>query len=483
MKEHLLEIKIVQPGRPTGQYFALDPDTLRLDKVIYPKEILPFDVGILPTALNEFHEPLGVLVLGQSSHPINTEMESRLLGALQRDGESPVLIVAPNADELAPGCLNDLSSGQRAEMVEILKRSYPGEWNWLTTEAVEPVLHTAVIRYRQRADRGNGRTIDPDWKPLHIGRPKGSFADLDLYTPAEYTFFELPHRFQQYVGDSLAPEERILNAARRPAMASRRHRSWLRREQLQEGVLILTNQRLIHLTELVPPDSANIRYGFHTLVGVVERLARISISGPGAEALLLSTTWRAIGGEIVIEWEMPRNARSSLEELASLLEGFIVDDPDACLLRRATTPAIPEKLPALRDSAANDLDSHLPLNEHFSKVLREALRSNERAHAWALLPEWLDRRKGAQVLVVTNQRVFLLGSDPFEVALNEISTLEYTGSILESSIAINHVQDVRQRRRVIPFPYPGQDAFRTCFEAARRCMAVVPLVHRTVSLV
>jgi hypothetical protein len=474
MKEHLLEIKIVQPGRPTGQYFSVESATLRLEKVIYPEENLPFDVGILPTALTDYNEPFGVLVLGQSSHPPNTELEGRLLGALQRDSASPVLLVAPCVDALAPDCLNSISFKQREEMVQVLQRTHPGTWTWLETEAVEPALHTGVIRYRQRAARGADRAIDPAWKPLRIGKPGASFAEVEHYTPAEYSFFELPHRFQQYVNESLAPDERILYAARRPAMTSRRHRSWVRQEQLQEGVLTLTDQRLIQLAELVPPDAANIRYGFHTAVGVVQRLAGLSVSATRNETVL-STRWIAQSGETMLEWKMPQSGRSSLEELTALLKGFIADDPDACLLRRATTPAPPQKLPALLDTAANDPESQLPLNEHFSAALREALRSSERAYAWALLPEWLDRKKEARVLVVTDRRVFLLGNHSFEVALKDISTMEYTGSILESSIGINFIRDGRQQRKVIPFPYPGQDAFRTCFEAARRNMAVVPL--------
>jgi len=40
----------------TGQYYAVDSDTLRLEKIVYPNETLPFDVGILPTALTHFDE-------------------------------------------------------------------------------------------------------------------------------------------------------------------------------------------------------------------------------------------------------------------------------------------------------------------------------------------------------------------------------------------------------------------------------------------
>jgi len=475
MTEHLLEIKIVQAGRATGQYFAVDSDTLRLEKVVYPGDSLPFDLGILPTALTSFNEPFAVLVLTSVSHPVHTEMESRLLGALQRNAEAPILLVTPVVDECAIQCLDELSENQRAEIVEILHRTYPGDWQWLTTADVEPILHVATLRYRQVQARGNHRQVDPAWKPLHLSRPAPSFAEVEHYTPAEYTFFELPYRFQHYVGEHLAPDERILYALRRPAMSSWRKRSWMKREPLQEGVLILTNQRLIHLAELVPPDSANVRYGFHTAVGVLERLVSISFSELKNGSLVLTTTWRAHDGDASIEWELPNEAEASLDELTSLLEKFIVDDSNACLLRRAGLPQPPDKLPPLTDTASSDPDSLLPVNEHFSAALTGSLHPDEKAFAWALLPEWVDRKKDARVLVVTNQRMFLLPSHSLDVSLGQIATLEYTGSILRSSLTLNYFDDGKLKHNEIFFPYPAQDAFRNCFESVRRCMAMVPL--------
>ncbi len=109
MNEHLLEIRIVQPGRITGQYYAVTPDTLRLEKIVYPAESIPFDVGILPTALTPFGEPLVTLV-----------------------------------------CLDELTADQRVEIVVILQRTYPGQWQWLSVEEVELQLHAATLRYRQK---------------------------------------------------------------------------------------------------------------------------------------------------------------------------------------------------------------------------------------------------------------------------------------------------------------------------------------------
>lgn len=306
-----------------------------------------------------------------------------------------------------------------------------------------------------------------------MSRPTASFAEAERHTAAEYTYYELPHRFQHYVGEYLASDERVLYAARCPAIFSGRKRSWFRREQLQEGVLILTSQRLIQLTELVPPDSANIRYGFHAEVGVLERLAGATLTSLGSN-LLLQTRWHALGGEAIIEWESPDHTRASLDELVSFLNGFQVD-ADAFALRRATLPLAPEELPLLVDTASSDPEKLIPMNEQFSAAVAEMLAPGERVRAWALLPKWFEHQKMDRALVITEKRIFILPDRSLEIPLAQVATLEYTGSILESSIVVNYFLQGGLRRSFVNFPYPAQGAFRNCFEAARCCMAVLPL--------
>jgi hypothetical protein len=81
-------------------------------------------------------------------------------------------------------------------------------------------LHAAALRYRDRKAEDKLPQLDPAWQPLRVGRPTPSFVEADRYTAAEYTFFELPHRFQHYVSEALAPDKRILYAARRPTISS-----------------------------------------------------------------------------------------------------------------------------------------------------------------------------------------------------------------------------------------------------------------------
>ncbi len=176
-----------------------------------------------------------------------------------------------------------------------------------------------------------------------------------------------------------------------------------------------------------------------------------------------------------MEWEMPAYTRPELNEILRLQLGFAANDPAACQLRRATAPAAPERPPQLHDTAASDPHAMMPVNEHFTKALADCLRPGEQLQAWAYLPEWFDRKSGGRAVVVTQDRLLLLPECGVSIALGSITTLEYTGSILHSSILIHYFDGDALKQHQIAFPYPAQDAFRTCFEAMRRCMAVAPV--------
>jgi hypothetical protein len=225
----------------------------------------------------------------------------------------------------------------------------------------------------------------------------------------------------------------------------------------------------------MPPDSANIRYGFHSTVGVLERFAGVQVEQINDEAVVLRTQWLAAGGHTSLEWEAPVFNLSAIKELSEFLSAFHVE-PNDFALRRAGCVKVPEQLPALEDIAAGDSKALASINEQFSAKLMQSLATGEDARAWALLPEWLDRKRGAEALVVTGNRVFLLPEGRVDIPLAHLASVELTSSILQSAIVLDYFEGTEPRRQRLNFPYPAQTAFRNCFEAIRRGMAVVPLV-------
>ena len=145
------------------------------------------------------------------------------------------------------------------------------------------------------------------------------------------------------------------------------------------------------------------------------------------------------------------------------------------ILVRAETPAPQTDLPPLRDPAANDPQELIPINKTFHQFLDNVLSTDEQFRSWALIPAWHEQNKSPRTLVVTQRRIFLLPDLTLNVPLANITTLEYTISILESYFAINYFENGAAKHCVISFPYPVQGPFQECIEMARRCMAVVPI--------
>ena len=484
MDKSIIEIEIIQPGRTTGQYQFTEHGFLRLIQVLYPEVVLPFDIGILPNTMTSEGDPLKVVLLGETSHPLHTQVTARLLGGIQTNGTDPYLLAVSNMDERFKSITSvmDLSNPWRNEVDQQLKTSSATELSWLKTNDLEPWIKQARRKYRlSRVKNNNNGFSQPAWKPVDTHKPNTSYTEREHYTSGEYTFFQLPYHIQYYVSEYLDEDERILYAVRRPAMSSHLIHSWLGREKLQEGVLILTTQRLIQLVELVPLGNSGVRYGFRAQLGMLERLVDVTAETLSDEVVLLKSKWQSKDGCGFLEWESPLYTRTDIYELISILEKFTPAKINPQTLQRITLPN-PSELPSLRDPACNDPIDEKIINRHFADAIPALLLPSEKIFAWALWPAWFENKGVAQVMVVTGSRLFIV-ADPdlqqpliLDIPLSRIVTMEYTGSILNSYIELSLVESGKVQRITLKFPYSADGAFHRCFEVIRRCMAVIPLI-------
>ena len=273
----------------------------------------------------------------------------------------------------------------------------------------------------------------------------------------------------------------ILFALSRPAMRSQVYSTLLSRKKLQEGVLILTNQRLVHLVELVPPGSSGVRYGFEARMGILERLQDASIEPLENQVKFLSTSWRARDGVETLGWEFPKECQPSLEKLLDLLKKFLADSQGSTALRRAALPPVSESIPPLKDPAANDPNAVEPIVQRFYSLLAGWLAPGEAFIAWSMLPAWFEKKGYARVLLVTSRRIRVIpdsirGLDPeIDLPHERVASLAYTSSILSSHIDISFLGSQNVQQVVVNFPYPAEHGFHACFEALRRCAAVAPI--------
>lgn len=478
-----LIIEIIQPGRPIGEYQQNTRGYLQLKQIIYPEELLPFDIGYLPETLTDQGEALPVLLLGEASHPPHTQAAIRLLGGIQTNGTATYLLAVAATDSKYRNIYSpaELTESQRTEIDQRLKRFSMNDLRWMNKDEIEPYIKQARMKYRMaKINRNQELTIRPAWKPANSQPRVVSYTEVEHYTEAEYTFFQLPHHIQHYVSEYLDEDERILYAIQRPTLRSQRYRSWLGREKLQEGVLILTSQRLIQLVELIPLGDSGVRYGFNAQLGVLERLRDFSVETLGDEVVFLRTKWAAQQGYGFLEWESPLFTRSKILEMVAFLENFAPAKIKPTAIQRSSlTP--PSELPFLSDPASNDPQAEKLVHHRFAEFIPSLLPSTETIHCWALLPAWFENHQSARVLVVTNERIMMV-TDPslpkpllINIPLANLTTLEYVGSVLNSHIGLHLVESGKSASIQISFPYSAEIAFHRCFEAIRRCMAIIPL--------
>jgi hypothetical protein len=223
-----------------------------------------------------------------------------------------------------------------------------------------------------------------------------------------------------------------------------------------------------------------VRYGFNARLGALERLVEIQVETLGDEAVLLKTGWEAEEGRDWLAWESPLYTRSAILELVGFLERFLPENIPPVALRRSNLPA-PSDLPPLSDPSSNDPHLVSAIHQRFASTLPEHLAQNEKVHAWALWPAWYENKGYPQVLVVTDHRLLTI-PDPavrqpcgLDIRLAQLAMPEYAGSILRSYIGLNLIERGKVRQVQLGFPYPAEGAFHRCFEALRRCMAVLPL--------
>jgi hypothetical protein len=395
---------------------------------------------------------LGAILLGNVSLPAGCLVWARPLAQLEiRRGETiarEILAVGADDPHFAEiVTVGGLSTERRATLESFLQEDglgKEGHLRWLGAEEALSTVLAARQRFRISQNRNRERLrLEPAWKPADgRARPAWARGEAERYTLAEYSFHSLPARFQRYVEEYLAMDERILYCVHRPAMWSARRQGLLRRRRLQEGVLIVSDQQVTQVEELFPLDRSDIRYGYVARAGVPERLEAVRLAVPGRGVIGLELTWRAAQGSERLLWEFPAAQRAELERAAGVLMNWLPRNDDR-RLRRASAPP-PEELPALRDPAANDPEAVRPRAERLISELSGALPEDEIVLARCLLPAWVEGREAASLLAVTSKRLIVVPDpqDPkahslrIDIPLAAISSLEYCSTLVQAYLRL-----------------------------------------------
>jgi inorganic pyrophosphatase len=487
--DDFVEVRVVEPGDDCNLY-DYDPhgQGLRLTGVHRTARPAPGDYATVPDTSPNGQSDLGVLLLSHRATFPGCMVVARPIALLEiRHGaqEECRVIAVPAADEAMERVktLEDLPGEWRQAIMAFVQANMNGHEDgvlvWCDAAHARQAIHqTRQAARLARAKAGKDGLAAPAWKPLGrrvLGARRAS--DTEPNTEAEYAYHQLPDRFQRYVDEYLARDERILFATVRPAMQSALRRTWFSSQALQEGVLFITDQQVALVTEILRPGRTNIRYGYQVQTGIPERVEAVAVQ-PVADHACLEVTWRAGGGTQRVAWEFPAEAAGELAEGAKLLRGWQPVGNDDRRVRRAYGPEPVEV--ELCDPAANDPADVAPLIHRLEDALAAELSNGERVLARALLPTWADAHKTAHLLAVTGRRALWLPDPantchlrPTSFALGSVASVEFKSSILESWLALNVLSGGEVRRTTMAFPYTA-GGFQTCFTALRQQLAAVP---------
>lgn len=484
----LVQLRVEVPGRPYSRYDLVDgTGQLRLAEIIYPAEWRPVDLCSAPEALSGGGASLPALLVGSVSHPIGCLLWARPIALLVAgDGPgAPRYLVAAAADDPAFASSNPgaaLSHANRMALEAVVRSlGLIGEEDlqWLGADAAFAEVRAARRRFHlAKVEQGANLRLNPAWKPLQAMPGQGE-VESAFHTASEFSFYALPYRFQKYVEEYLTNDERILWAIQRPTMQSHLRRRFFSRARLEEGVFIISDQQLTEVVELLPPDSAGIRYGFVARTSVPERLGGVEVRRVRPDGICLEVSLRASHGCEQLIWEFPGWREEAVAEAARILRQWLPQQGDR-RVRRASLPEPPEELPALRDPAANDPADVVPLADRLIDRLTRSLFPGEKVLARCLLPAWVEGRGGASLVAITSGR-FLVIPDPanprtaspeVDVPLDTISSLEFCSTLVMAYLKLFVPQRWSPRPDVINIPF-GKTlaAMNACHMMLRRAMA------------
>jgi hypothetical protein len=303
------------------------------------------------------------------------------------------------------------------------------------------------------------RTLAPVWatkdaQALTPGQVE-RLRPLDHYTDrnsdAEYTFYHLAGRFQRYAEAYLFADERILAFTPWTAATSD---SWrcrfgrlpgLGRRDPLEGALVVTDRQVFLLRDAAAVGGGSQAWGYLVRPTTPERLAAVGVTVDPRGAVQLRLTLAVCDGIEPVTWTFPPAARAAVDEIATLLSGFL-PHPNERHLRRVgrIVPRDRLILPPTRrepgrstetprvladDRLEAELEQFLTARSHSAGVRRHPL-------ACAIIPRFFD---GAELLAATQADLIHIRAAASSCAVHRYPLPSVTSVELRDSVLGWHI--------------------------------------------
>jgi len=452
--------KVGQP-RDLANHYLWDPQekALRMDKVSQPGRQLPADYGMVQSQVWG-HDLLPGLLFSTLPVAEGVLVPGRVFGGLRGKEPSDIVALVANTVDPAFSAMSTVGDDLR-DPVETFAAEILGvpRVDWLDAQSAVEVVRQA----QRRARTGAAGTTRPTSRAWQATGPTAETLQLShTYSPAEYSLYRLPWRFQQYVPDLLVSDERVHYFVHRPEWRG----GLLRRTALKEGLLVLTDREVLFLADTVPPGMTMAQWGYLAKTVAVERLEAVTTRRQGGVALLILTVAGNAGDE---EVSLPFSAEAEprLALAAQLLEGFLPGRQSRAVLRLYEVESVRNLV------AVPSGEGDVGYREAGVLAGRERFKSRVKGPDSILadtLAPGLESGQPTRWLAVTRDAMLLAteaGPTTLEISFGDLTSLELQYSTLGCFLRMN----AGDRHWQIDFHSPWFPAFHPVYFAARQRLA------------
>ena len=558
----ILDVVVTQPGATCNVYqHDRERGALRLEQVVQVDVAQPADLARYPlehhqSALDRIGKQehaapsadetpsLPVLLVRSAAVAPGAWVSARLIGALRisssnkplSEGWTLLAVPVVDAGQQAIVTSAQLPAAQRAHLAAMLASqerwengtevsSSGNSVEWMEASEAARYVRQTRATWRQMERQRQAQTSVPTGPREHLrfgkreAEPEQRVAwraiegvslhqirehGLGAYAEAEHLLRFVPQRFQQYLGELLFDDERVLCFIERPRLRMSRGLLGLRAHHLHEGLLLCTDRQVLWLRDVAAPDAAMVPWGYVARSCPVERLAGVHLVPPGQgnSALGLTTApWvrlvvqsAAAQGTVALVIEFPEIALPALQQAVTLLERFL-PWPSGSLqavadrrVRRVPEVSIWQPR-ADEQEWLRELGGLVPsaARQRLEEALRRALYPQEQVLAQAQAPALAGYAGGSRLLALTRERL-LFGqtkdasgsrrdnSEPpttmTPVSLEQVAAVQLQRSLLGCVFeVVIPASNGRVDKPFIPFNSPGVVPFRAIYHRTRLLLA------------
>ncbi len=469
MRENpLFETRIEIPQDVTGKYAPASDDAVRLKGTWHGDVTLPANWGTALGTLTSAGEPLGVWVVASVPIAPGALVQAQAIGLLgwHDAGQTRHIIIAtPKVDEGVVHVKDwrDLPEEQRRMLEAGIGHEQQPKWQ-AAFQAVQVIRKARRMARLAQVGTGPERAT-PVWQ---TSAGLGAFRESEgmAHTRAELSVRQLPLRYQEYIADMLADDERIVMYVPRPAFKGDRQGFLGRQERQNDGLLVVTDQQVLWVVDALPPIEIVKSYGYIAKSCVLERVSGADVREDGDLAHLRLELASPAGNLERFSVSFPAASIGLLRRVVEYVEAFMPGRGGFALMRLASLPATETPLTNLIEE--NDEATRRLLGP-WEDRLSTALHEGEMLVAQAIVPAWSTEKP--LLLAVTDQRVLRLNAHdqaPDVFPLSHITSADLSHSVMQSWLRLWVAGDSGVTPVQVEFPLVTLGAFTHAYVAVRQ---------------